>query len=634
MAIFSRSKNKTESSKDIFFSLRVNLAFLFFLILASFVFYRLYTLQVINYGYYRNLANKQHQYKKEIFPRRGDIFLQEKNGELFTAATDRDLKTVFAVPLEIAREEVDELSEKLAEILALDRATIKSKIAKENDPHEILKKRLSDEEVVRINELGAKGIYLEDESWRFYPGGDLAAHSLGFVSYPNDSAIGQYGIEREFNSSLSGKSGLLEEEKDTFGRWISLGKKNLTPAQDGSDLVLTIDHSIQFRAQLALKNAVERHGAASGKIVIIEPHTGKILALAAEPTFDPNEYSKVEDINIFLDPIVSKEYECGSVFKAVTMAAGLDSARITPDTVYYDSGAVSEAGYEIKNSDKKAYGQQTMTEALEKSLNTGMIFAEKQMGHEIFLRYVKDFGFGAKTGVALPGEINGNISNLSSRRAIEFYTASFGQGITVTPIQLVVAYGAMANGGELLKPQIVDYSIDYLGGKSYSEKEVIRNVISSQSAQQVTRMLESNVVNGHGKRAGVPGYRIAGKTGTAQMSDKVRGGYIDGATVGSFAGYGPVDNPVFAMLVIIDRPQGVKWAESTAAPVFGEMAKFILDYKGVEPTETYTEEDLKRFTETHNYISREKENLTVSSVTYEETAEKKDKKDNKKKKKD
>ena len=341
MAIFSRSKNKTESSKDIFFSLRVNLAFLFFLILASFVFYRLYTLQVINYGYYRNLANKQHQYKKEIFPRRGDIFLQEKNGELFTAATDRDLKTVFAVPLEIAREEVDELSEKLAEILALDRATIKSKIAKENDPHEILKKRLSDEEVVRINELGAKGIYLEDESWRFYPGGDLAAHSLGFVSYPNDSAIGQYGIEREFNSSLSGKSGLLEEEKDTFGRWISLGKKNLTPAQDGSDLVLTIDHSIQFRAQLALKNAVERHGAASGKIVIIEPHTGKILALAAEPTFDPNEYSKVEDINIFLDPIVSKEYECGSVFKAVTMAAGLDSARITPDTVYYDSGAVS-----------------------------------------------------------------------------------------------------------------------------------------------------------------------------------------------------------------------------------------------------------------------------------------------------
>ena len=275
-----------------------------------------------------------------------------------------------------------------------------------------------------------------------------------------------------------------------------------------------------------------------------------------------------------------------------------------------------------------------MTEALEKSLNTGMIFAEKQMGHEIFLRYVKDFGFGAKTGVALPGEINGNISNLSSRRAIEFYTASFGQGITVTPIQLVMAYGAMANGGELLKPQIVDYSIDYLGGKSYSEKEVIRNVISSQSAQQVTRMLESNVVNGHGKRAGVPGYRIAGKTGTAQMSDKVRGGYIDGATVGSFAGYGPVDNPVFAMLVIIDRPQGVKWAESTAAPVFGEMAKFILDYKGVEPTETYTEEDLKRFTETHNYISREKENLTVSSVTYEETAEKKDKKDNKKKKKD
>lgn len=619
MVFFLKSKNKDKDNFERGFLLRINLTFLFFLTLFGIVTYRLYTLQVINYGHYHNLANKQHQYKKEIFPKRGDIFLQEKNGELFTAATDRDLKTVFAIPLEISEEEVSVLSKQLAEILGLDEAEVKSKISKENDPHEILKRKLSEEEVVKINNLNAKGIYLEDESWRFYPGGDLAAHALGFVSYPNSKASGQYGIEREFNKLLSGRSGLLEEEKDTFGHWISLGKKNLTPAQDGSNLVLTIDHAIQFRAQLALKNAVSRHGAISGKIIVIEPQTGKILALAAEPTFNLNEYSKVEDIDVFLDPIISKEYECGSVFKAITMAAGLDSAKIKSNTTYYDSGVVSEAGYEIKNSDGKAYGQQTMTEALEKSLNTGMIFAEKQMGHEIFLRYIKDFGFGTKTGITLPGEITGNLSNLDSRRAIEFYTASFGQGITVTPIQLAMAYGAMANGGELLKPRIVDYSIDYNGGKRYSEKEVIRNVISSDSAREVTQMLESNVINGHGKRARVPGYRIVGKTGTAQMSDKVKGGYIEGATVGSFAGYGPVEDPAFAMLVVIERPQGVSWAESTAAPVFGEMAKFILSYKGIEPTETYTEDDLRKFTEMHSYIPKDKD-LSTSSGTADEAS--------------
>ncbi|PID99853.1 MAG: hypothetical protein CSA81_14360, partial [Acidobacteria bacterium] len=563
MATLSKKGRTKKSGGQRVSAVRLNLLFFFFLFLAATVVFRLYNVQILAYDHYQNLANRQHRYKKEIFPKRGDIFLQEKAGNLFTAATNRDLKTVFAVPLEINPEAVDKLSRELAEILELEENEIKEKLSKQDDPHEVLKRKLTDEEFEKVNKLQAEGIYFEDESWRFYPGGELAAHTIGFVSYPEEEAEGQYGIEREFDSILKGEAGFLEEEKDTFGRWISLGKKRLTPAQDGSGLVLTLDHAIQSRAQLALKNAVERHGADGGKIIISDPHTGKILALAAYPTFDANEYSKQEDINVFLNPLVSKEYECGSVFKAVTMAAGLDSGRVAPSTTYYDSGVVNEAGYEIMNSDEKSYGQQTMTEVIEKSLNTGVIFVERQMGQDIFLRYIKDFGFGEKTGVTLPGEIRGNISNLKSRRPIEFYTASFGQGITVTPLQLVMAYGAMANGGDLLKPEIIDYSIDPQGEKISTEIERVRTVLSLDSSKQISQMLESNVLNGHGKRAGVPGYRIAGKTGTAQMVDRELGKYVEGATVGSFAGFGPVENPTFAMLVVIDHPRDVEWAEST-----------------------------------------------------------------------
>ncbi len=588
------------------------------LIFSGLVGLRLYALQVLAHERYKSQADNQHKYRQEILPARGEVFVKEKS-RLFPVAVNRELKTAYAVPAEI--ENLDHAILEVSEILSLDLEEVGFKLSKKDDLYEVLKRKLSDEEVEKIRNLEEKGIYLEGENWRYYPGEELASHVIGFIGYRNDDFKGQYGIEREYEDVLRGNTGLLEQERDTFGRWISIGAKSLIPARNGNDLVLTLDHVIQFKAELALRNAVERHGADGGKLIILDPHSGKILAMAAFPNFNLNDYSGVEDISVFMNPLVSSEYECGSVFKTITMAAGLDTGKINPETTYYDTGSVVEAGYEIKNSDEKSYGQQTMIQVIEQSLNTGAIYVQRQVGNQSFLRYVEDFGFGQNTGIHLPGEVSGNISNLHTNRNIEFFTASFGQGITVTPLQLAMAYGVIANGGELLEPQIVDYMENALGEKVVIEKAAKKSVVSKDTSNKLSLMLESNVINGHGKAAGVPGYRVAGKTGTAQIANRQTGGYLENATVGTFAGFGPVDNPVFVMVAIIDYPKDVEWAESTAGPVFGEMAKFLFEYYGIEPTEEYTQEEIEKFTRTHNYLISEEEKKRLEEIKRKEEEE-------------
>jgi cell division protein FtsI/penicillin-binding protein 2 len=573
---------------------------------------RLYDLQIGKASFYRALADNQHNVEKELLPQRGTIFLKGKDG-LFPIATNRDLATVFAVPAEMNKIDLDYLSEKISDILKIDKQEVFDKLSKENDSYELLKRKISAEEKEQLVALKIKGIYFFNESWRYYPANELASQLIGFVGYNQDKLEGLYGVEKYFESSLSGLVGKIKQEKDAGGRWISIGKKEMVPVKNGKDLVLTVDRVIQFKTELILKKAVEKHGADGGRIIVMEPVTGKILAMANEPSFDLNNYSSVESLELFKNSNVSDAYECGSVFKPFTMAAGLDTGKINSNTTYIDTGQAQEAGYVIKNSDGKAYGQQTMTEVIEKSLNTGVIFVEKEIGNKTFLQYVENFGFGKKTGVDLPYEVGGNISNLKTNRNIEYFTASFGQGITVTPIQLANAYAALANGGELLVPQIVEETIQDGKRENQFKRNVVRKVISKNTANQIALMLESNVKNGHGKQAKVPGYRIGGKTGTAQIPDREKGGYLENATIGTFAGFAPIDDPRFVILVIIDNPKDVEWAESTAAPVFGELAKFIFDYYNIEPTEEYTEEEMNLFNRTHNYIKKEEKNENKKS---------------------
>jgi cell division protein FtsI/penicillin-binding protein 2 len=302
------------------------------------------------------------------------------------------------------------------------------------------------------------------------------------------------------------------------------------------------------------------------------------------PTFDPNDYGKVDSVDVYNDTAIFNAYEPGSVFKTITMAAALDMGKITPDTIFDDPGEVKIGPFTIRNSDLKAHGRVTMTDVLAESLNTGLVEVAHRLGTPSFLKYVRDFGFGEKTGITAQSEVGGDIGALSRKGDIWPATASFGQGLTVTVLQLASAYGAVANGGTLMKPYVVDQVRHADGRVDTTKPQAVRQVIAKRTADLLTGMLVAVVERGHGKRAGVPGYWIGGKTGTAQIPNANGPGYEAGPTIGTFAGFGPIDDPKFVMVVRIDRPKDVQFAESSAAPLFGDIAKFLMDYYRIAPT--------------------------------------------------
>lgn len=555
----------------------------FILFVAVCILGKLYVLQIGRYSTYVALAENQHNSTTEIAAKRGEIFLQDEN-DLYPIAVNRELQMAYAVPKEM--QDADEAASRLAEMLELDKEFLKEKLSDRNDMFEIIKHKLSDDEVQRIRDAKIAGVYLMPESFRYYPAGELAAQVIGFVGSDGDQQRGMYGIEAYWEKELRGESGMRHQESDSRGRWIPVSDRNVQETKDGPDIILTINHTVQFEVEKILKQAMEKFGADSATAVVMEPETGKILALANQPSFNPNDFSLVEDISLFNNPAVSQPYEVGSVFKSFTEAIGIDDGKINAGTTYSDTGVVKEAGYEIHNSDMKANGTQTMTEVLEKSLNTGVIYIEKLVGNRTFADYVERFGFGEKSGIDIPGEVPGNTKNLSNPRiTINFFTAAFGQGISITPIQLAAGYAALANKGILMKPQIIDkfrYSDGYIEEVKPQE---VRQVVSENTASQVSEMLRSVVTNGHGKRADVPGYLVGGKTGTAQVAKSGAKGYEEGMNIGSFAGYAPTNDPQFVVLVKIVNPKGVQWAESSAAPTFGQIMKFLLEYYKVKPTE-------------------------------------------------
>jgi cell division protein FtsI/penicillin-binding protein 2 len=550
-----------------------------------FVLMRLFVLQVLSHDFYSALASDQHGIFAELFPERGSIYLSDPKSVsgVFPAAVNRDMALVYAVPRDI--DEPREVAEKLVEILELEAEEVERKLSLKDDPYEPLKRRVPDDTVERLKALELPGIHFAQEAHRFYPEKSYLSHVIGFVgSNEEGEKIGRYGIEGYWNEELAGQAGYLETERDPVGRWIGTAERSFRPAEDGADIVLTIDRTIQYVACDKLRDAVERHGAEGGAVVIIEPDTGAILAMCGVPDYDPNDFSAVEDISVFNNPAVFDAYEPGSIFKPITMSAAIDAGKVGPNTSYNDKGQVKIGPYTIRNSDGEAHGWQTMTQVLEKSLNTGTIFAVTELGPKAFSEYVEDFGFGSSLGVELDTESSGNISSLQKRGDIWSATASYGQGITVTPIQMASSFGAIANGGKLMKPHVVDRIIYPDGTEERSEPTAVRQAITKRAAALVGGMLVRVVEDGHGKNAGVPGYWVAGKTGTAQIAKQAGSGYEEDAFIGSFVGFAPVDDPEFVMLVKIDRPTDVQWAESSAAPLFGEIAEFLLNYKQIPPS--------------------------------------------------
>ncbi len=543
---------------------------------------RLATLQLAQGNDYRVQADGQRTTVGEIAPNRGEIKIADKySGQPATVATSLEKPLVYAIPSSMTEREAT--ARALAPILGISEQEILDKTADSSKKYVPLKRQLTEEDKKKIEALKLSGISFDTEIIRFYPEGPFLSQLLGFVGYKEDVKTGLYGIEQAFNEYLTGVSGSLAQERSASGAWIFGSRRDQTPAQDGDTVLLTIDKSIQFKAESVIKDAVEKHSADSGSIIIMDPKTGAILAMATYPTFDPNDYAKVSDSAVYNNQTTQGSYEPGSIFKPVTVAAALNEGKITAQTTYNDTGEVNVDGYTIKNSDNKAHGMQTMTQALEESLNTGMIFAKNTIGNRKFSEYVDRFGFGKKTGIEVL-ESKGDLGNLKGNIDVNYHTASFGQGVNVTPIQMVQAYGAMANGGRMMKPYVVNARISGNGTVAETKPQEIGQPITVQTASTISAMLVNVVENGHGKRAGVKGYYVAGKTGTAQVPLKDGKGYDMNNNIGSFAGFAPVEDPRFVMLVRVNHPRTVSFAESTAAPAFGTMAQFLLQYYNVSPS--------------------------------------------------
>lgn len=548
---------------------------------------RLFMIQVIDHNTYKALASGQHDLFRQLYPERGSVFAHDnKDGALVPLITNQQLGFLFADPRHVTDARV--ASESIGKILKWDQTKIDDvaeRLGHHEDPYEPIQHSITQINQDKIIALKLAGIQFTRETNRLYPEGEMGGHILGFIGSDKDgNKTGKYGLEGYFEKTLSGTSGFLQSERDIAGRMIAIGNNSIKPAVNGSDIVLTIDRTIQFKTCELLKAAVQKHGADGGSVIVVDPKTGKILAMCSEPDYDPNHYGDVKDVNEFNNPSIFDSYEPGSIFKAITMAAAIDAGAVTPTTTFNDTGSVMVEGWPkpIGNAQGKSYGVSDMTKVLEESINTGMVFTMRAMGQDTFVNYVKKFGFGKQTGIELEKESAGNVTSLSKKSEVFRATASFGQGITTTPIQVVMAYAAIANGGTLKKPMLIDEIKHPDGTVEKRSPQDVAQVLSAKTSRMVGAMLVSVVEHGHGKKAGVPGYYIAGKTGTAQVAS-ANGGYSEDNTVGSFAGFGPVEDPKFAMIVRVNHPRDVTWAESTAAPLFGDIAGFLLQYFEVVP---------------------------------------------------
>lgn len=540
---------------------------------------RLFFLQILERKLFQAQALGQQTEFNNVTGSRGQIFCQnsqetkggESSGEVKSLAINKDSWTISANPSDISNKE------NFADVLSKNISQAKDQIISElnaQDSYVVLEKGLSSDELDKIKALNLKGMSWQNVPDRFYPQGQMASQTIGFLG---GEGAGQYGVEGYYDDILKGKSG-VQEQKSGLGSILSNDKQE---SLDGSDIYLTIDYNIQFQAEELLKKEQKKDDIESGQIIVMKPDTGKILAMVNFPNFDLNQYSKEDNLGIFQNGATQKLFEPGSIMKPFTMAAALNEGKITPDTTYVDTGSVTFGSQTIHNFANEKYGKQTMTQVLESSINTGAVYAEQQISHKTFLDYMDRFGFFTKTGVDLQGETYSHNDLLKTGPDIEFATASFGQGIELTPLQIARGFCAIANGGKLVKPYIVEKIVSG-SDEADTKPEISEPIVSQQTISQLTSMLINVADKGFNGVAKIPGYYLAGKTGTAQVPLKNGKGYEPDKTIQSFVGYGPAFNPQFLILIKLDNPKVPKSALS-AVPVFKELAQYIINYWKIPP---------------------------------------------------
>ena len=543
---------------------------------------RLVQLQILDHERYATEARNIHVTSETVSGRRGALL--DRNGYPLAAS-----KNAYDVMVEVkAWQSPIDAGQAAADIAAVTGGDPKDMVSVVQGAsiYEIAVSRsLSYDQATRIRDLGLPGVRLLSSNVRLYPEGNLAAPLVGFVGRDH---IGLTGLEADLEGVVGGGSGTLVFERDGLGKRIAFGDHSELPPLPGSDVVLTIDRFIQRMAEQELDKAIKEHEASGGTIIVVQPETGEILAMANRPSFDliNPDLSDESKLALFRNRAITDQYEPGSVFKLITASAAIDLGLVAPDTWWYDEGVVNVNGWTIRNWDLSANGSQTVTQILAKSLNTGAAWLAQQVGPKDFYDYVYRFGFGEPSGSGLGGEVGGRVrtpdNDPDNWRPVDMATNSFGQGISVTPLQMAMAVTAIANDGKLMKPMLVK---EVIGPDStqVAEPEAVRQVMSPESARTLLDIMGVVVLGIPPSFLDIQGYKVGGKTGTANLVSG-SGGYKD-TYISSFVGVAPLEDPKLVVMVKIDEPKGVPWGTVVAAPAFDRIAQAALPYLKIPPPE-------------------------------------------------
>lgn len=609
------SQPSISSKKRLLFIFLITSLVLFGLIL------RLGWIQIVKGEKYKEIADSYQTRDIPIPAKRGTIY--DRNGkELAISATTN---TVWVHTNEV--EEPESTAEILSQILDLEKENVLNKI-KTNQYIVKIASNVNDDLAKAVREKRLKGISVSEDNKRFYPYGNFASHILGHTTVDNR---GISGIELEYEKYLSGIPGRWIKNTDGAGRQLSFSSERYHQAENGLNVVLTIDEVIQHFAEKAVQNGLKINKAKKASVIVMDVETGEILAMTTKPDYDPNQprvpldeelkkevelmdqSEQIEAWNaMWRNPLINDTYEPGSTFKLITTSAALEEGIVTPESSFYDKGYIIVAGQRIKNWRwYNPYGDITFKEAVQNSINPVFVELAQEMGVETFYHYLDAFGMTDVTGINLPGERSSITYNINNVGPVELATMSFGQSISVTPMQLITAISAIANDGQLMEPRIVKELTDDEGNVVQRfEEKMVRQVISKETAKTVTEIMESVVSEGGGSRAYIPGYRVGGKTGTAQKV--IDGRYAKGVYVSSFIGIAPADDPEIAVLAIVDEPQGHStYGSLVAAPIAKEILEESLRYLDIKPS--YTEEEEEEF-QRLNVTIPEVRNMTVKEA--------------------
>lgn len=542
-----------------------------FLLFISLIVAKLFYIQILASDSY---TPNNYLRSTRIEPDRGNIY--DRNKE--PLVVNQSYYTLFSEPKNVT--DSWKLLKQIDEVTQVGEATLEGRFKKEKQWVSLVD-NVTEEQKKEIENRKLDGVGFDEYKKRYYPEASIAAQLLGFVGKDDEGDnVGYFGIEGYYHKDLEGLPGILKTERDIIGRPIVIGTQNRLKGEDGRDLILTIDKTSQMIVKRELLSAMEKYKAKSGCVTVANPNTGEILAMSCLPDFDPNKYSAFSQ-HEFRNPIISDTFEPGSIFKPLIVAAALEEKAIKADDTYDEKGPIRIGKYSISTWNDEYNGIISISRILQTSSNVGMVHIGEKLGNDKILTYLEKFGFGKETGIDLQGEVVTRIKPKKLWYPVDYATVTFGQGIAVSQIQMLTAFSSLINGGWIMKPFVVKGLVSENGEQKDIKPKKLRQVIGEKTSKEIRKMLEETVKHGEAKWDVPKGYRIGGKTGTAQIA--LSGSYDATKTTASYIGFAPVQNPEFVILVSLSQPETSQWASETAAPLFFSIAKSLFVEYNIAP---------------------------------------------------